>query len=91
MRIALLLCALLGGACGKSRCEKYAEMELRCGDYPTSEEDITRKLAQGTCESSDEIGEIGARIAKEADCAEKFFKKSSPDCAGYQQCTDAIK
>jgi hypothetical protein len=90
MRNVLLVAAVLLGACGKSRCEKYAEMEIRCGGYPASEEDITRKLAEGMCETTDTVDKsLAAPIEHEADCAVKFLNKDSADCAGYKQCKES--
>ena len=71
-------------ACGKSKCEKYADMEWKCGNYPESEKDITLKMAEGMCEAADKEKTL-ARFAKEADCAEK-----AKDCAAYKACSDAI-
>ena len=89
MKFVLLACVLTLG-CGKSRCEKYADMEIRCGGYPSSEEDITRKLAEGMCETSDSVDKsIGGPIEREADCAVKFLKKDGADCAGYKACKEA--
>jgi hypothetical protein len=92
MRIALVIAALLvAPACGKSTCEKYADMEVKCGDYPAAEKDITHDLAQGFCMAADSdtdpaAKEMAAHFAKEAECAKK-----TSDCAEYKACTDAIK
>lgn len=91
MRIACVLVALLAVGCGKSKCETYADMEIRCGGYPKSEEDITRKLAQGMCATtgSTEPGlrEISERIERQAACAVKH----DGDCAAYKACSDAAE
>jgi hypothetical protein len=89
MRIVLLVLAVLVVGCGKSRCEKYAEMEIRCGGFPKSEEDMTRKLAEGMCESAEEMGDVGKHFAVEADCAAKHLGKDGADCHGYKQCVEA--
>jgi len=90
MRIAALVLVVCLAACGKSRCEKYADMEIRCGGYPASEEDITRKLAEGMCETTDSVDtSISKNIEHEADCAVKFTKKDGADCYGYKQCKEA--
>lgn len=91
MRIILLAgLALALAGCGKSRCEKYAEMEVRCGGYPKSEEDITRAMAEAACETTDKNDKVlGARFQHEADCAVKFLSKDSADCAGYKACSEA--
>ncbi|MBA3457757.1 MAG: hypothetical protein H0T42_32040 [Deltaproteobacteria bacterium] len=89
--VALPLASLLAAAgCGKTECEKYADMEWKCGNYPAKEEAITRQMAQGMCVGAkdlkdDELG-LGAKFKAEAECAKKH-----DDCAGYKACTDAIK
>jgi hypothetical protein len=91
MKIVLLGLVLSLG-CGKSRCEKYADMEIRCGGYPKSEEDITRKLAEGMCETTGSVDKsIGGPIEREAECAEMFMKKDGADCAGYKACKDGAR
>jgi hypothetical protein len=88
----VLLALVLSLGCGKSRCEKYAEMEIRCGGYPKSEEDITRKLAEGMCETAGSVDRsIAASIEREADCAVKHLGKDSADCAAYKACTEAAE
>lgn len=74
-------------ACGKSKCEKYADMEWKCGHYPADEKDITKTLARGMCEASDDpdAKELGQRIKAEAECA-KY-----EDCESYKKCTAAVK
>lgn len=90
MRIAALVIAVLAVGCGKSRCEKYAELEIRCGGYPASEEALTRKLAEGMCETTGSVDKsLAAPIEHEADCAEKHFQKDGADCAGYNACKAA--
>ena len=50
---ALPLAALLTATgCGKTECQKYAEMEWKCGDYPAKEESITKQMAEGMCEGA---------------------------------------
>jgi hypothetical protein len=83
LQVAALVAALT--ACSKSRCEKYADMEIKCGGIPKSEEAMTRKLAEGMCESADsEKSEISNMFKAEAECAAKHS-----DCAGYEACTKA--
>jgi len=85
MRIAWVLVVLLAAACGKSKCEKYADMELRCGDIPKSEEAITRQLAEGMCEGARELPEsMRAHFEREVECAAKHHKDG--DCAAYKAC-----
>ncbi|HEX5062976.1 MAG TPA: hypothetical protein VFV99_26560 [Kofleriaceae bacterium] len=84
MRYVLLVLAL--AACSKSKCEKYADWEWKCGNYPADQKEITLKLAQGMCVAG-ENGEKGAeRFAKEAECALK-----AKDCAEYKACGDKIE
>ena len=88
----IALAALLAApACGKSTCEKYADMEVKCGNYPDSEKEITHDLAQGFCmaASSDDdpaAQEMAAHFKAEAECAKK-----TTDCAEYKACTDAVR
>ena len=85
MRFALLFVVVALAACGKSKCEKYADWEWKCGNYPADQKEITLKLAEGMCEAG-ESGEKGAeRFKAEAACATK-----AKDCAEYKACTDAI-
>jgi hypothetical protein len=88
--VALLVPLALLAACGKSTCEKYADMEWKCGNYPASEKDITKALAQGMCEAAEsqnaELKDMGDHFKKEAACAAKFT-----DCAQYKACTDAVE
>ena len=62
-------------ACGKSKCEKYADMEWKCGNYPESEKDITLKMAEGMCEAAGQ---------------EKTLARFAKDCDAYKACSDAI-
>jgi hypothetical protein len=83
----LVLVGLFVVGCGKSECEKYADMEWKCGNYPAKEEDITRKLSEGMCEAAKtEKSEFAQKFKKEAECAAKFS-----DCTQYKACTDALK
>jgi len=76
--------------CNKSKCEKYADMEVKCGAVPEKEKDMTHALAQAFCsdDSADSAGakEISSHIKSEAECATK-----TTDCAEYKKCTSAIK
>ena len=88
--LALPLASLLAAAgCGKSECQKYADMEWKCGNYPAKEEDITRQMAEGMCEGAKQMNEdksgLGAHFKAEAACA----KQHPNDCAAYKACTDA--
>ena len=86
MRLTLILVAVFAAGCGKSKCEKYADWEWKCGNFPASEKEITLKLAEGMCEAA-ENGEKGlVRFSKEADCAAK-----AKTCEEYKACGDAIQ
>jgi hypothetical protein len=79
--------ALFVAGCSKTKCEKYADIEVKCGGIPAKEEDITRKLAEGMCEAADkDKSELAQHFKKEAECAAKFS-----DCAQYKACTEAAK
>ena len=86
----VLVLGMFAAGCSKSTCEKYADMEIKCGNIPEKEADMTRALARGMCEASssnkDELKEMGDMIKKEADCAAK-----TTDCAEYKKCTEAVK
>jgi len=82
MRAFLLLLAL--AACGRSKCEKYADMEWKCGHFPANEKDMTLQMAQGFCAAADSDKAM-ARFGKEADCATKFTT-----CEDYKKCTGAV-
>jgi hypothetical protein len=95
MRTASLLISLVAllvaPACGKSTCEKYADMEVKCGQYPENEKDITHDLSQGFCMAANsdddpEAKEMAAHFKAEAECATK-----TSDCLEYKACTSAIK
>jgi hypothetical protein len=85
MRFALLVVAALA-ACSKSKCEKYADWEWKCGNYPEREKQITLKLAEGMCSAAENGEKSLERFRKEADCAAK-----AKDCAEYKACGDAIE
>lgn len=96
MRHALLLALPLASllatvGCGKTECQKYADVEWKCGDFPAKEEDITRQMAEGMCEGAkdmkDDTTGIVAHFRAEAACA----KKHPDDCAAYKACSDAAR
>jgi len=95
MRTASLLLALaallVAPACGKSTCENYADMEVKCGEYPASEKDITHDLAQGFCMAADSETDPTAKAMVEHFKQEATCAKSTSDCAEYKACTNAIK
>ena len=88
MMTLLLFGLATTAACKKSTCEKYADMEVRCGDIPAKEADMTRAMAQGMCSEEPPAGaeEFSKMLRLEASCAE-----NTTDCAAYKACTDKIK
>lgn len=87
---------LAASGCGKSTCEKYAEMEYRCGGYPASEESDTKMIAEAMCEGANMVDEpearaITDRFKQEAACAARYLKSDHADCGGYKACTEAIE
>lgn len=87
----ITLAALLAApACAKTTCEKYADMEVKCGEYPANEREITHDLSQGFCmaansEDDPAAKEMIAHFKQEAECATK-----SSDCAAYKACKTAL-
>lgn len=75
-------------ACKKSTCEKYADMEVKCGGIPAKEAELTRAMAQGMCSEDPPAGaeEFSKMLRLEASCAE-----NTTDCAAYKACIDKIK
>lgn len=91
LSVLTLALGLAGTGCSKSKCEKYADMEVKCGSIPEGERDLTRQLAQGMCAASEsgddpDMAGMDKRFLAEAACAAK-----TDDCAAYKVCTDAIK
>jgi hypothetical protein len=82
--VATIVVVALAG-CGKSKCEKYAEMEWKCGHFPADQKDMTITLARGMCDSADDpdLKSLGSSIKAEAECT-KF-----DDCESYKKCTNA--
>lgn len=83
-----LLVGIAVVGCKKTTCEKYADMEVKCGGIPEKEADLTRALAKGMCSESPPAGaeSMSSMIKQEAACAEK-----TSDCAAYKTCVDAVK
>jgi hypothetical protein len=83
-----ILASLATVGCKKTTCEKYADMEVKCGGIPEKEADLTRALAKGMCSETPPAGaeEFSSMIKKEAACADK-----TSDCAAYKTCVDALK
>jgi hypothetical protein len=68
-------------ACGKSKCEKYADMEWKCGHYPEAEKSVTKMAAEAFCEASDDDKKLlGPLMKAEVACA-KY-----DDCESYVKC-----
>lgn len=89
--LASLLVLAVAPACGKSTCEKYADMEVKCGQYPENEKQITHDLAQGFCMAADSDDDPAAKEMAEHFKAEAACAKKTSDCAEYKACTEAIK
>ena len=88
--LKLLLSACLLTACHHpSKCERFADMEAKCGDIPQHELAKTRTMARGICEAASSkdpsVAQAGAQFAQEADCA-----VTSPDCDEYRKCRDRV-
>ena len=85
---AAALSLLAAAGCSKTRCEKYGDMEVKCGGYPKSEEEITRAMAKGMCEGAEkgmaELGELAAKFKAESACAEKH----DGNCDAYKKCVE---
>ncbi len=86
---ALLLAALLAGCGDKAAtvCDKYAQLEWDCGDYPAAEKQLTLQMAKAMCEGAlregDEAQEMAAMFRDEIACA-----KTSSSCEAYRACQD---
>ncbi|MDX2091735.1 MAG: hypothetical protein SFX73_27995 [Kofleriaceae bacterium] len=93
MRLVAPLLALVAvTGCGKATCEKYADMEWQCGNYPADEKNITRVLSQGACEAGTSSPNREERAvmeiyAREGECAAKH----PGDCAAYEACKNALR
>ena len=88
---ALPIAAVLAAAgCGKTECQKYAELEWKCGDFPATEESITKQMAEGMCEGAKQMENdtsgLGAHFTGEAACA----KQHPDDCKAYKACASAV-
>ena len=86
----LVVVSLLAACYRPSKCDRYAEMEARCGDVGQNERETTRTLAAGMCEAAASpdpaVAHAGARFLQEADCA-----ADAADCDAYKKCRDAVK
>ena len=93
MRFAVLFAAALAlplSACGKSTCQKYADMEVKCGEYPAAEKDMTHDLAQGFCMAADSDNDPAAKEMSEHFKAEAKCAEKTSDCAEYRDCVAAV-
>ncbi len=83
--VAILACLLALGCTSETekKCEKYAELEVRCGDFPKDQRDMTKKLAQGFCEEA-LGGNDMLNLKPEVACAQKHSS-----CAEYLVCQEA--
>ena len=86
-KLALSLVAVLAlAACKKSRCETYADMEVKCSGH---EGELVHKMAEGMCEEADKNpgkDMMTQMFSKQADCAAKH-----KECDAYKACLDGIK
>ncbi len=75
-------------ACKKSTCEKYADMEVKCGGIPAKEAEMTRGMANAMCSEDPPAGaeDFSKMLRLEAKCAE-----TTTDCAAYNACTEKVK
>ncbi|MBL0217132.1 MAG: hypothetical protein IPQ07_25065 [Myxococcales bacterium] len=92
MRKSVLLLVLLAACSKKSKpaseltgCDRYAEMEVRCGD--TNGEGV-RTVATEYCEKSQKEPKdmMSKMIALEATCAQ-----TTTECAPYKACIEKAK
>jgi hypothetical protein len=88
--IVFVVLALAGFGCSKSKCEKYGDMELKCGGLSDNDEGRAMRLGfVKVCESSSSESSLKAAadmLKKHAECADKFG-----DCASYKKCVDEVK
>jgi hypothetical protein len=88
----LLFAATLAACHRPSACERFAEIEARCGDVSQHERETTLTLARAICEaatSSDaEVAKAGATFARQAECVDQA---GYGDCDEYKKCRDAAK
>jgi hypothetical protein len=80
--------AILCSGCKESRCEKYANLEWKCGNHLESEKKITLELSEGLCELAN-LGEV-----EEAKTSRMMIGdglacfETAKDCASYEACKD---
>ncbi len=83
MRAIALVARFLVFGCSSEKdkkCEKYADMEIKCGGYPVEEHDVTRKMATGFCLEA-LGGDDLLNLKPEIECAQK-----GNECSAYQSC-----
>ncbi len=72
-----------------SICERYAELEVRCGGYTGAEAKETLEVAADYCvkaRAGDKADVMSALIALESECAAK-----ETECEAYQACVEKAK
>jgi hypothetical protein len=89
----LLLAGVLAACHRPSVCERFAELEAKCGESNQHEQQTTRTLARGICEAANsadpDVAKAGAVFAKQAECAEQI---ENGDCNAYnKKCRDTAK
>lgn len=88
MKAFVVLMSFLVLGCGSEKaekCEKYTDMEIKCGGYPASEVEMTRKMATGFCLEA-LGGEDLLNLKPEIACAQ-----THKDCSGYESCQTAAE
>jgi hypothetical protein len=79
--------ALLAASCSKSKCEKFAEIEVKCQGSGGADD---KAAIKGLCESVDTDPAFGAEAAKtfkgQVDCA----LKNENDCTAYKSCVEGL-
>ncbi|MCA9675466.1 MAG: hypothetical protein H6709_22275 [Kofleriaceae bacterium] len=88
LALAVVPLAVAPAACSKKpsgKCDKYADMEVRCGD--TNGEGV-RSVARSFCEASykDKSDALSSMIVLEAECAQ-----TTTECAPYHACIEKAK
>jgi hypothetical protein len=86
--LAIVVLGLALAGCSKSRCEKYGDMQLKCGHLNDNQEGKAMRLGLvKVCESSSSkssLKTIAVHMQKEADCADQH-----DDCVSYRACVDS--
>lgn len=100
-RLFLVMVVIALAGCEKSKdkakpkpgegsvCERYAELEVRCGGYQGAAATETLKVAHDYCveaRAGDKSDVMSALIALESECAAKHT-----DCDPYKACVEKAK